>query len=158
MGAPISKTERFRAQRRGFQLYIEEQQGKLDDGVYDEELSGYLEREIARTEEKIAAIDREIGEDDPDRVLDEEREEEDEDDYYETDQAARNHGFASKKEGNEHDRAFRRQLNYETNSPYRVEAQFVEDLASAGLTTKDIYGLFDDYCDLYEEAVRMFGG
>ena len=102
-------------------------------------------------------IDEELGRDDFEQVLDDEREELDVEKDYNTDKEAQADDFGSAKEGNDHSRALQKELLDLYNRSLKVEAQVVQDLASENLTKKKIYEAVEEYEELQEEMWRMFG-
>ena len=157
MGARLSKAERLRAKRRGFKRFIEEEQCRLEEGVYDEEGHEHVEQTIAEYQEKISELDDETGQANEEQVLDAQREEIENEDVYENDEEAQAEGFASAREGNEHFRKMREELNDYGNMGARVECQVVEHLASEGITRQNIYDVVEEYEELQEELWRMYG-
>ena len=118
----------------------------------------HVEKTIAEYENRIEQIDAEIGENDSDKVLDEEREQSESEDVYTSDRDAQSEGFDTAEKGNEHWENFWAELKSNANRGVRVESQVVEDLASRGMTKKEIYEVVHEYEELNEELATMFGG
>ena len=157
MAVRISKTERRRAERRGYRKFIELEEERLERGVYADEEAENAEKTIEDCEERIAEIDSDVGEDDEDRILDDVRYPEDTEDEYESDEEAHAEGFGSKEEGNEHWNDARDEMWEQSNLPARVECTVAEDLASEGIAMKDIVGVIEDFEDVQEELWKEFG-
>ncbi len=159
MGARISRQERQRAERRGYKRFIEQEQERLEQGVFDEEGTEHVEKRIAEYEERIAELDDEIGGDHEDKILDDDRYPEDvEDDVYESDEDAMEEGFSSKREGEEHWRNLREELYEQGNLGARVECQVAEDMAGEGISMNDIIeDTVKAFQEVQEEMWHEFG-
>ena len=157
MAPRLSKAERLRAERRGFQQFINAEQDRLDRGVYPEDEEGNVEKTITEYEEKVEEINDELGYEDRTQVLDDEREEVIAERVYSSDEEAQAEGLPSAEEGNEHWQEYYEELNSNANRGARVEAQVVEDLASEGITKQDIYNVVQKYDEFQEEMWGLFG-
>ena len=156
MAVRLSRPERLRGERRGFLRFVEAERDRLSRGVYSEDDEDHVERKIAEYETRIAGINEEIGEQNAEVVLDEERSEIQVEDMYSSDDEARAEEFASADEGNRYWRDLRVELNDAGNRDARVEVQVVEDLASEGITRQDIYDVVEEYEELQEELWKMY--
>ena len=155
-GARLSRQERLRAEFRGFREFLEEQKERLESDELDEESVDQIRKSIDEFEGRCEGLLNEI-DGDPDQVLDDTRTEFESVDEYETDEEAEEDGYGSADEGNEE-----KQQEWEEfadcfgNIDARTETQVVEDIASEGLTKKDLTELAGEYDELIEEAAEMF--
>ena len=139
--ARISRTERLRAQRRGFEEFIEEERQRLERGKCSE--SEYVRGLIRETEEKIEDIDKELGdgEDHHDQVLDEATEQHYDKPCFQDPEDPEFASFAK----------------YWGTLGARTECRVVQDIASVGLTQAEIFDVAEEYDDLLEEVWETFG-
>ena len=142
MAVRISKGEQRRAEARGLLKFLEAEQRRLEDDVYDEEDQEHVRRKIEEYRERIEEIEDEV-DGDTETVLDSEREISVESGDFETE------------EEREDWRSF---ADFHGNMAARVECQVVEDLASAGgITKQDIGEMLEEYDELKEELWKTFG-
>lgn len=157
MGVRITRTERLRAQARGFRKFIEEEKDRLERGVYADTEDHARER-IEEYERRLEELEYQLDGDD-EKVLDDERHEFEEVNEYTSDEEAQSDGYESAWDGNrERKKEWDAFCEFHGNLGASVECQVEEDLASVGLTKKDLGELAQEYNELVEEANEMFGG
>ena len=157
MARRLSRAERLRSERRGAQVFVDAERDRLNRNVYADHLREHVEERIAEHEDKIREIDEELGQDDVDQVLDDEREELDVDDYYATDEEAQADDFNSAKQGNDYWLKLQEELLDEYNRSLRVDVMVTQDLASEGVTKNDLFDAVQEWEDVQEQMWRMFG-